>query len=354
MPFILIIARFGLISIFDMRKSLLVFSFFLFFSAAHAKSIGDYLTNKKDTNYIESYYKDLIVRLYSGEKTHSLSLSDMNMPYRLRYLPNGYFNLGVGVNFRSFGLSLATKIPIFQNSTIRHGDTKRFGIQSYIYSSKFTVDLLTSFLKGYYLVNSSDHFSGYTKDKEYQRPDISSANIGLSINYIFNNEHFSYRAAFSDTERQKRSAGSLIAGGSVISYQTKADSSIVPREIDAKYFAKSRDISEFGVLAFNANIGYAYSLIFLKHGICTLSYILGAGIQDNTFDRELNDVINRWRFSMNHSIRVGVGYRFNRYYLRLGIIRSTQYTSLKYNDLSIGNGTNFMQVSLGKRFTLRK
>jgi len=337
-----------------MRKLLLFFCFLSVFSASPAKSIGGYLTAKKDTNFIESYYNDLIIRLYSGEKTHSLYLSDMNTPYRLRYLPNGYFNLGAGVNFRSFGLSLATRIPIFQNSINRHGETKRIGIQSYIYSSKFTVDLLTSFLKGYYLVNSPDHFPNYTKDKEYQRPDISSANIGVSINYIFNNERFSYRAAFSDTERQKRSAGSLIAGGSVISYQTKADSSIVPREIGSNYFMKSRDISEFGVLAINANMGYAYSLIFLRHGICTLSYILGAGIQDNTFDRELNDVINHWRFSMNHSIRVGVGYRFNRYYLRVGIIRSTQYTNLKYNDLSIGNGTNFMQVSLGKRFTLRK
>lgn len=337
-----------------MRTIILVFVSIVFYFSADAKSLNGYLTAKKDTNYIENYYKDLIIRIYSGEKTHSLDLNDLNSPYHLKYLPNGYFNLGAGVNFRSFGLSLATKVPIFQNSEIKHGETKRFGIQSYIYTSKFTVDLLTSFLKGYYLVNSSTHFKSYTKDKEYQRPDISSANIGISVNYIFNNAHFSYRAAFSDTERQKRSAGSLIAGGSVVSYQTKADSSIVPHEINSEYFLKSRDISKSGVLAFNANIGYAYSLVFLKNGIFTLSYILGTGVQDNTFDREVDSEINRWRFSMNHSGRIGIGYRFNRYYLRIGIIRSTQYTNLKYNDLGIGNGTNFMQVSLGKRFSLRK
>ncbi len=326
----------------------------IFYFSAEAKSLNGIFTAKKDTNYIQSYYNDLIIRLYSGEKTHSLDLSDLNSPYHLKYLPNGYFNLGAGVNFRSFGLSLATKVPIFQNSDFKHGETKRFGIQSYIYSSKFTVDLLTSFLKGYYLVNSSAHLVSYTKDKEYQRPDISSANIGITINYIFNNSRFSYRAAFNDTERQKRSAGSLIAGGSIISYRTKADSSIVPREIDPKYFLKSRDISKSGVLAFNANIGYAYSQVFLRNGIFTLSYILGIGIQDNTFGREVDSEISSWRFSMNHSGRIGIGYRFNRYYLRVGIIRSTQYTNLKYNDLGIVNGTNFMQISLGKRITLRK
>ena len=337
-----------------MRTIFVVFCIFLFCFSAEAKSINGYLSARKDSNYIENYNNDLIIRLYSGEKTHSIDLNDLNSSYHLKYLPNGYFNLGAGVNFRSFGLSLATKVPIFQNSEFKHGETKRFGIQSYIYSSKFTVDLLTSFLKGYYLVNSSTHLKSYTKEKDYQRPDISSANIGISVNYIFNNSRFSYKAAFSDTERQKKSAGSLIAGGSVISYRTKADSSIIPREIDGKYFMKSRDISKSGVLAFNANIGYAYSLVFLKNGIFTLSYILGTGIQDNTFDREVDSEIDRWRFSMNHSGRVGIGYRFNRYYLRIGIIRSTQYTNLKYNDLGIGNGTNFMQVSLGKRFSIKK
>jgi hypothetical protein len=336
-----------------MRKIFTVISFIVCLFSAEAKSLNGYLTAKKDTNYIENYYNDLIIRLYSGEKTHSLDLNDLNSPYHLKYLPNGYFNLGAGVNFRSFGLSLATKVPIFQNSEIKHGETKRFGIQSYIYSSKFTVDLLTSFLKGYYLVNTSSHLNSYSKDKDYQRPDISSANIGISVNYIFNHSHFSYRAAFNDTERQKKSAGSLIAGGSIISYQTKADSSIVPREIDAKYFLKSRDISKSGVLAFNANIGYAYSLVFLKNGIFTLSYILGTGIQDNSFGREVDSEINRWRFSVNHSARIGIGYRFNWYYLRLGIIRSTQYTNLNYNDLGIRNGTNFIQISLGKRFSIK-
>jgi len=329
--------------------SFLVFHAFL----SEGKSVKTILEARKDSNYIETYYKELIIRLYSGEKTHSLDLSDLNSPYKLRYLPNGYFNMGAGVNFRSFGLSLATKIPIFLNSEIRHGETKRFGFQSYIYSSKFAVDVLASFLNGYYLNNSSSHFSSYSKKIEYQRPDISSTNIGISINYIFNNSRFSYRAAFTDTERQKKSVGSLIAGGSIFSYQTVADSSFVPHGIDEANFIKTRDITQSGVLAFNANIGYAYSLVFLKNGIVTLSCILGSGIQDNSVDKEFASGINRWRFSFNHSERLGLGYRFHKYYARLSIIRSTQFTSLRYNDLSIGNGTNFLQVSLGKRISLR-
>jgi len=336
-----------------MRKFLLISALFIFQFSVNAKSLKGYLEVKKDSNYIESYFNDLIVRIYSGEKTHSLELSDLNEPYRLKYLPNGYFNLGAGFSYRSFGISLATKIPVFQNSSVKHGDTKRFGFQYYLYSGKFSVDVLTSFSKGYYLNRSFSHLASFSKDREYQRPDMSSANLGITVNYIFNNSRFSYKAAFSDNEKQKKNAGSMIAGGSIFSYQTIADSAFVPREIKSDYFQKSRDVSKSGVLAFNANLGYAYSFVFFKNGIFTISYILGSGVQDNSFEREIEPDVNRWRISMNHTGRVGVGYRFNRYYARLGIIRSTQYTNLKYNDLGIGNGTNFMQVSLGKRISFK-
>jgi len=183
---------------------------------------------------------------------------------------------------------------------------------------------------------------------------LASANFGISVNYIINNSRFSYKAAFRDTEKQKKNAGSLIVGGSIFSYQTVADSSFVPREIKTDFFQKSRDVSKSGVWAFNGNVGYAYSFVFLKNGIFTVMYILGSGIQDNSFEREIASDVNRWRFSMNHTGRVGVGYRFNRYYARLGIIRSNQYTNLKYNDLGIINGTNFMQISLGRRISVGK
>lgn len=335
-----------------MRRAILLILACLFFGGVQGRNYRKLLEAKKDSNFIETYYKDLIIRLYSGEKTHSIELDDLNLPYRLRYQPNGYFNLGTGIYFRSFGISLATKVPLFMNSELRHGETKRFGIQSYMYSGRFAVDVLASFLRGYYLSKSYNHLPGFDKGTDYQRPDMASTNVGLSVNYIFNYSRFSYRAAFSDTERQRKSAGSLIAGGSFFSYQTEADSSFVPRGIDQKYFLKSRDISESGVLAFNVNLGYAYSLVFLKNGIFTVSYILGSGVQENSIGGELASDFNRWRYSFNHSSRIGIGYRFNRYYARMSIIRSNQYTSLKYNDISIWNGTNFIQFSIGKRISL--
>ncbi len=267
-----------------MRNIVLLILFLCFGCSASAEPLSRLLEMKRDSSYIERYYNDLILRLYTVEKSHSLELVDFNTSNRLKYLPKGQYNFGVGANFRFFGIGLAAKLPFMQNGDEKHGKTSRFGLQTYLYCGKFSIDVLAYFMNGYYLKDSYEKLSSYTKYKEYQRPDMSSANIGVTLNYIFNNSKFSYKAAFDDTEKQKRNAGSLIAGGSFFSYQTKADSAIVPREIKESYFSKSRDITKSGVLAFNANIGYAYSFIFLKNGIFTLSYILGTGIEDNSFN----------------------------------------------------------------------
>jgi len=55
-----------------MRKILIFFCFLILYFSAESKSLKGYLKAKKDTNYIESYYNDLIIRMYSGEKTPDL------------------------------------------------------------------------------------------------------------------------------------------------------------------------------------------------------------------------------------------------------------------------------------------
>lgn len=321
---------------------------------AKTQSFMDLFSVKTDSSFIESYYNDLIFRAYSGEKSHALELTDSNNNYQLRYLPNGYFNLGLGFNYKFIGVSFATKIPIFINSEFRKGVTKRFGFTSYLYTGKLSIDVLLSYLNGYYLNNSKEHFNQFDENQEYIRPDLTSVNFGSSINYVLNNKKFSYKAAFGDTEKQLKSAGSVLFGGSFFSYRTAADSTIVPREIEAVNFAKTRSLTDIGILALNANLGYAYNFVFLKDGIISISYIIGNGLQKKSFVGVSDDRANNWTFGTKHTGRLGLGFRFNDYYARVAVIRSTQLTNLKYNEISIANGVNFMEISLARKFSLDK
>jgi hypothetical protein len=144
-----------------------------------------------------------------------------------------------------------------------------------------------------------------------------------------------------------------MAGAGIFSYFTRADSAFVPRGIGEKYFPKSRDVKETGIIALNLNGGYAYSLVFLKNGIVTVSYLVGSGIQENKVDKTILPGVNKWILSLNQTGRFGIGYRLNKLYLRASFISSSQFTRLKHNDLIIRNGTDYFQVSLARRFSLK-
>ncbi len=203
------------------------------------------------------------------------------------------------------------------------------------------------------LKKSEEHLPGYNSSVQYQRPDISSVNVGLSFNYVFNYRRFSYKAAFNQTDRQKKSAGSVIAGFEAYSFKNKADSALVPQNISATYFAKARDVKNVQVLALNANVGYAYSFVFWKNFIMTGSCILGTGLQNNKFNFQDQEDSQKYRFSFRTNGRFSLGYQYDRYYLGISFIRSKQFTNLKTSGMGVSNGTNFMRLSFSKRFSLK-
>jgi hypothetical protein len=319
-----------------------------------AQKFSDFLNGEKDSNYIESYYNDLAVRFFSGEKTNNLQVIDPNNPVNLNYKPNRFFNLGIGLNYRFFGINLATKIPYINKQESKDGKTSKFHLQSYFFTGKFAFDVITSFSQGYYLSNTDEILPGFPEGINYQRPDIYSGHIGLNVNYVFNHKKYSYRAAFNDTERQKKSAGSMIAGFEVNSYVTRGDSAFIPSKTDESWYPDSREINEFGVLAINTNTGYSWSQVFLKNGIATASYIVGLGIQENKYSSESETINNHWRLSFSHRLKLGLGYRYKKYYARVNYYRMKQYSKLKYNDMTLGLGTKFLELSVGTRFEFKK
>ncbi len=69
------------------------------------------------------------------------------------------------------------------------GDTKGLDLQLHIYPKRWAIDLLGSFLKGYYLDPKANN--GLDLTKYYQRPDISRNILGLSIFRVSNSDKFS-------------------------------------------------------------------------------------------------------------------------------------------------------------------
>ncbi len=327
-----------------------IFIFFILHSSLAQKK--EYAFNI-DPNYIESYYNNLIIRIVSVNRNNFLQLKDTKQQMRLRYRPNDYFNLGVGLNYKWFGLNIGTKIPWFSNDDDRYGETTNLGIQTYMYGRKFIFDFIAQKTKGYYL-SISDYHDLTTIDPLifYQRRDISTLNLGAGFHYVLNHERFSYKAAFKQNELQKKSAGSLILGAGFYLFKVDAGSAIVPREIDEQYFTDWRNFDNFNNYIANLSVGYAYSFVPRENWIISGSYSIELGVNQNIWKYEIERDDWQSKISWGNEFRISGGHYFSDFYIGASFVRHENYTSINMNSLNLLNGTNYTEFTISKRMDL--
>lgn len=111
---------------------------------------------------------------------------------------------------------------------------------------------------------------------------------GFDLYYIFNHKRFSYPAAFSQSTRQKRSCGSMLAGIGYTSHSLSLDYESLKNtvkenlqaypdvpageiEVDSDFDFKSVKYESFSL-----SVGYAYNWVFMKN--CLFSASLSAAV----------------------------------------------------------------------------
>jgi hypothetical protein len=222
-----------------------------------------------DNGYYVTYRDELMLRIYLSQKFGPLTISASNRSDKdLNYKTNSKLGLGAGFTYNNFTLALSYGFK-FLNKDNGQGKTKGLDVQLHLYPRKWAVDLLGTFLTGYYLDPKDNN--GLNLVHYFQRPDIKRDVVGFSVFRVPNADRFSYRAAFTENDIQIRSAGSLLYGGEAYYGAIKGDSSLVPVQVRGNF-------SQFGVDKINffsigPGIGYAYTLVIKKHFYITGSVV---------------------------------------------------------------------------------
>jgi hypothetical protein len=256
-----------------------------------------------DTSQDEAYFvtnPELITtRFYFSQKYTAFTLRAPQGAQDLKYRPNTNLNMGVGASYQNVTLNLAYGFD-FLNNEPEKGKTKFLDLQFHSYPKKWTIDFYGQLYKGYYL--SPRGFAANNAASFYLRPDAGVNLFGLAIYYVFNDKKFSYRAATSQTEWQKKSAGSFLFGGEAHYGVIKADSSLVPGKLDNPY--PQTGINNIRFFSFGPGFGYAYTVVMQQHYFVTgsLSINLNLGFSTETDQAHItNNVyatpISTFRFS---------------------------------------------------------
>jgi len=325
----------------------------LIFGSAHSQVEADIIITPSgdfDTLYIKSYEDQLAIKFYGVSKSNEIGHVDDFTGQTLRYKPNEKFNIGIGFNYKWLGLDLAFNFPFINDDDEQFGKTDRFDIQSNVYLRKFAFDFNLQLYDGYYVDNPRLYLPGWSNlVPNPQRPDMKTRTIGGNAFYIFKNEKFSYRSTFIFNERQKKSAGSWLAGTFFSYFTLDADSSIVPTELLAT-FNPDIDFRKTRFFHIGVSGGYAHTFVIGKKFFFSLTAAVGLGPEfrssdDPESDQRISEVV----FAAKGVARSAIGYNSDKTFFGLSTVRDSSGGGGD-NNAWLEHSVNNFRLFFGKRF----
>ncbi len=319
-----------------------------------AQNMMNLFNSEIDTNYITTFPNAITLKGFMNGKILNLDIEDQKDDYELNYVPNGNNSLGFGFNYKWIGLSVGFKM-VDENDKSIYGETGYFDFQTSFILRKGFINVYFQEYKGFYLENSAAMIRDWPSGEQYLiRPDIGLFSSGIDYTHVIAPKKFSYIAAFSQTEVQRKSAGSIIMGGSVNYHHVSADSSFIPD--DLIYVDAFSDDHVKGVrgITTSARFGYAHTLVALERFFVTLSLDAGIGYVYSTRTESNENRKHSFQVNPNVSFKMAAGYNHNKWYF--GLTAASFYhqnkTTGTENVMRISYG--FVNFVLARRFMLRK
>ncbi|MGV9011618.1 MAG: DUF4421 domain-containing protein [Flavobacteriales bacterium] len=332
--------------------SAFLFGTFLFAGTAaqaQAPATGDTF----DTAYVKDYSRIITGRIYSSTKYNKMQLGGLKSTKALIFRPNNKINFGVGASYHALTLNIGVGIPGLNKDQEIRGETRYFDAQANLYTKRWASNLFLQRFEGYYVSSYTLPELGWQQDTEFPtRPDLIQYNLGVSTVHIFNNDRFSYRAAFNQDAWQRKSQGTILAGGYLTYFHLQSDSSLVPVRLAALY-DEGLQLRRGGFLDLGPSAGYAYTLVFKEHVFLTGSFVVGGGL---SLQRAATDALDGSEvlkssagLGWHGQFRAGAGYNSAKYYAGLSFNQENIGYLLKDRSSfywSVGN----IRLNFVKRF----
>lgn len=311
-------------------------------------------TNGVDTNYIGQFKQQLGLHIMTNMKFNRLRLNNRDTEQEIFYNPSENLKVGAGFFYKWLGLAITLKLPQSDEQIQQKGETESFDTQINLFAKKYVFDGYLQRYKGYYLENHEDFYPGRNIDDEGypQRGDIRTLNIGANFTWIFNHRKFSYRSAYVFNEKQKKNAGSFIAGGFFSGNLNTADSAFVDPYLEQTFGTVVKS-DRLNTWSFGLTAGYARTFIILQRFFLSFSMQLGPMYNESRIHVIGNSVPDEFEnFGFKYILRGALGYNHDDFYL--GVTAVEDSYSYRNQDVVYTYQLGAVKFFLGKRFDFNK
>lgn len=329
---------------------LIILQYFFISNAQHDTLVEQAPELKYDTSRIADVSEKLAVYAGISGKIHTIELSDQITGKKLSFQPNGKTSIGLGFGYKWLGLGLSFSPGFMNKDDDIYGKTESFDTQLNIYSRFFGVDAYLLYYKGFYLKNPTD-FTNWQNDFFPQKNDLESFSFGLAAYYFSNHKRFSYKAAFTRNQIQKRSAGAFIAGVFINANVAASPGGFLPAELPdslQKYFP----IEAIITYSTGISLGYTHTFVFLKRFFINLSLVPGFAYRHARYQRGGEEVELTPVVTASLTSRLSIGYEGKRLYAGFALV--SLIDSYTYETIDISSSTGNIRFFVGKRFDLSK
>ena len=329
-----------------------VVMFLVFILHAYKSQATDSTRVTQDTAYYSSLSKMLSVYLYGYTRFSQLELTNDEGNASLDYQPNENFKLGLGFSYRWIGLSVAFNFKFINNDDDLFGHSTNVDLQTEITTRKTLWNGGLQSFKGYYLDNIDDYIKNWnTDDSVPVRPDITTFSLAVNGIYVMNHNKFSFKAAYSNSEWQHRTAGSWLFGGYFAAYGVSGDSSLIPHNL-VNNFPVFDSLQTLGSFTLGGIAGYTRTWVFHDHFFVNAALLLGIAFQAS----EATDIRDEVLFSEitgapKTHFRLAIGYNSEKAYGGISVVSDSFLTQHK-NSSTLNYNYGLVRLYYGRRFSI--
>lgn len=306
-----------------------------------------FLNRDQDTNYIKNMSDRWAVNILAINKFNYFRLKDHLNNSSVQYRPELGINLGLGVAYKWFAISI-TFNAFTENKELIDGES--FDFQAKVFSSK---QLISFAIQNYYGYGINRYYglSSELSDIEKQRADVRTMNLSLHWSYAFNYEKYSMKAPFVYNERQEKSAGSIITGISFNYFVLDGDSILIPESVQAD-FDPEIYLTDLNIMNLILRLGYSYTFSIKKYFFVSLGVLPGMvinrGDYRTDYRKEMGTNIS-WSISSSNAI----GYNGEKFFC--GIQASADVYNVRTSkEMRTNIGQGSFKFVFGYRFNARK
>lgn len=235
-----------------------------------------------DTAYISTYRQNVTLSAVSSYRIASIDIAD-TLGHAVTWSTNNLTQYGAAIDYRWLSVEATFSIPALDAGDPTYGSTTSRGVGLGYTGRRIWFRGFWNTSSGFYAEQPAALVKDWkTGDAWPSRKDLSAETWMGSFNYALSRKRrYSQVAALTQMERQRKSAGTWVAGASFWLTRMSADSTLVPVTGPLAFAPEARIIASRRTL-FGATIGYTHTFVIGRKGFIHLSLLTGAASSDQT------------------------------------------------------------------------